>query len=76
MKKQNVFALLLLTIVLLAVVSVSGCIGGSDDDSANDASGDSDDSSPGRSQCPFPAPDFHSSRILSEAVHRHRKKAD
>ena len=43
MKKQNVFALLLLTIVLLAVVSVSGCIGGSDD-SASDASGDSDDS--------------------------------
>ena len=44
MKKQNIFALVLLTIVLLAVVSVSGCIGGSsDDDSANDASGDSDD---------------------------------
>ena len=31
MNKQNVFALILLTIVLLAVVSVSGCIGGSDD---------------------------------------------
>ena len=46
MNKQNVFALILLTIVLLAVVAVSGCIGGSgDDDSANDASGDSDDSS-------------------------------
>ena len=43
MNKQNVFALILLTIVLLAVVSVSGCIGWSDD-SATDSSGDSDDS--------------------------------
>ena len=45
MNKQNIFAYLLLAIVLLAVVSVSGCIGGSSDDSASDASGDSDDSS-------------------------------